>query len=145
MQRFRHNKREYELEIKYNHAILTFPEKYGIHLTKLLGNMDLTNETLSAILLDDEKLIDLMWFYVKAQTDSLEYEVFLETLVPNDLVSFRESFWEETLTFSGPLKEQSLKEMWKTFRKELKNMKFDELDSKSPPEESTHRPILSEN
>jgi hypothetical protein len=143
MQKFLFQKREYDVKIGFWEAIEVFPEKFGIYLTKLLGDMEKTNETLTILLLDDEKMLSIMWWYLKEQTESLEYESFLQGLDTPSLASFREAFWEETLNFSGPLKEKSLKEMMRVYRKELKNLTLDDLDSRSLPEASHQTPSPS--
>lgn len=137
MQKFHHKNREYQLKIGWYDAMEVFPGKFGIHLTKLLGDMEKTNETLAALLLDDEVVVGIMWYLIQQQTDTLTYNDFLAKLTSSEVTEFREAFWEEVMVFSGPLKEPSLKEVMQTYRKELKNITFDGLDSGLPQEVST--------
>jgi len=145
MRKFKHQNREYDLFIGFYVALQVFPPKFNIYLTKLLSDMEKTTESISAILLDDEKVLSIMWHYIEEQQDSIDYDTFLKNVTPRELAHFREEFWEEVINFSGPLKAQALKDMMKVFRKELKNMTFESLVSESPPEESVSETSPSEN
>lgn len=144
MQKFKHHNREYELRITWWQAIEVFPQQFNLNITKLVGDMEKTTETLQLLLLNDDLMVSLMWYYIKDQTSALEYEDFLKELESKQLQGFKEALWEEVLNFSGPLKAPSLKEMKRLFDKELKNPKFEELVSKLPVEESTQAATPSE-
>lgn len=135
MTKFSHRNREYSIKIGYLAAIEVFPEQFGISLTKLLVNDEATNDTIRTLMLNDEVVIDMMWYYIKEQSDIIEKTDFLEKLESKEVIEFREAFWQEALNFSGPLKAQVLTQAWTEMRRYLKKATLGELDSESSPEE----------
>lgn len=144
MQKFTLQKREYDLKLGWYLAMEVLPEKFGISIAKLLSDMSETQEVINILFLDDEKVVSLMWFFISEQTDSLTYEDFLKNLETADVTKFREAFWQEILSFSGPLKQPMLTDMWNLARRDLKNVRLEELVSSSAREESTSTTSPSE-
>lgn len=128
--KFEFKGKEYPIKISYWEAITVLPEKFGISLTKVFTDGDAATETMQNLVLDDEKTLELAWFYIEP-TAAFDKEDFYKQITGKDLEQFREDFWSAVVNFSGPLKKNLLMEIWTEFRKELKAAKLDlqELES----------------
>ena len=140
MRNFQFQKRKYSITINWFQAVDEFPDKFGIHLADLVSDLQKSNDTINMLMLDDNLAIQLMWYYVKQDEDTMEWTDFLKKLEGDELHKFRQEFWESVLDFSGPLKMDLLKQAWKGLKKELQETNLEELVSKSSAEESTQTP-----
>lgn len=111
--------KKYPITINYLESLRTLPEKFGINLTKIFTDGEAASQTMQALILDDEKSLELAWHYIHEHTD-ISYEEFLETVTGKDLERFREDFWSAVVNFSGPLKRRLLQELWDQFKRDLK-------------------------
>jgi len=118
--------------IKLNHWVVmtVLPEKFDLRLLKLMADDEQTQIILGRLALDDELIIDLMWYYME-ETTSFTKEETLKKLEPRDITEFREAFWKEIAHFSGPLKQEALLQGWKETKRFLKKatLDFSHLDS----------------
>jgi hypothetical protein len=139
MRSFQYRKSDYSIVVGWFQAIDEFPAKFNIHLADLVSDMQKSNETVNTILLNDNIIIQLMWYYLKPHV-TCEWEDFLKQVEATEVHKFRESFWEAVLDFSGPLKTPILTQLWKEVKKELREVNLEELASKYSQEASTQTP-----
>jgi hypothetical protein len=139
MEKFSFQGQEYVITLGYYDAINVLPEKFDLHLVKLFVDQQALLKTINGLLADDEKALQLMWFYMQ-ESASFEWDDLLKKVSSSDINTFREAFWAEVVNFSGPLKKTPLMDLWKMAKTELKKMTFDELSSDLHPEESTLAP-----
>lgn len=118
----------YPITLNYHQCIKDLPEKFGISLTKIFTDEEKVEQTMQALVLDDEKTIDLLWYYIADKT-GLEFDQLLEQITGRDLERFRENFWEEVVNFFGPLKKEMLTSLWKEFKNGIKKADFENLTS----------------
>jgi hypothetical protein len=129
MIRFKLEDKEYPITINYLMALQDLPEKFGIDLTKIFTDPEKAEDTMNALILDDEKGLRLAWYFVEKSAVGMEWEDFLQKMNGKVLETFREDFWSAVVNFSGPLKKNLLTELWTGFKREIKKAKFDELMS----------------
>ena len=137
MTEFTVNKQTYSITLNWWKAINVLPEKYGISITKLLSDNELSIETLNTLVLDDEKTLKLMWYFVEPIA-SMELEGFLNVVTTQEIESFREAFWAEVVNFSGSLKKNILLQMWSQFKRDLKTTDVQQkMNSEESPSQSS--------
>jgi len=119
MTTFNIGKQEYNIKLTYGLSVNVLPDKFNINLTKIFVDSELASKTMETLVLDDERTLSLMWFFVEP-TASIDYDTFLEKVSPQELEEFREAFWAEVVNFSGSLKKNMMLQMWTEFKKELK-------------------------
>lgn len=87
---------EFPINIKVGTAIF-FKQEFKFNLLNLFegDNVSVFLETMS---LNDEKIIDLMWYYVKDKIE--DKEAWIDSLERKDLTEFKDAFWEGVLNFS---------------------------------------------
>lgn len=118
----------FTIRIGYRDSIVILPEKFGIHLSRLFSSEEAASETLSALVLDDERSLKLMYYYVEEQTGS-DWDEFLDSVSPKELDEFREAFWTEVENFSGPLKKNLLRQIWTEFKREIKKSSLEKMNT----------------
>lgn len=119
MSKFKFMGVEYPIQINYWEAVTVLPEKFKINLTKIFIDNQAAEETMQALVLDDEKTLELAWHYV-GSSSSFDKQKFFENMQGKDLDQFREDFWSAVINFSPPLKRNLMDDLWRTFKKELK-------------------------
>lgn len=118
---FEFKDKKYPLEINYYESIKTFPDKFGINLGKIFTDEVAASETMQALIFDDERTIDLAWYFINEKTD-MTFDDFLKKLTGKELEQFREDFWSAVVNFSPRLKQDLLRELWNQFKKDLKKV-----------------------
>ena len=91
-------------------------------------------------MLDDEAILKLMWHYIEEEYSGAWMD-FIKKVTRQEVDDFREAFWKEVENFIGPLKQGMMNQIWKEFKKEIKNMDIQSMISEqsvfnSNPEES---------
>lgn len=137
--KFTHDDHNYNIKIGYRDSLEILPEKFGIYLSRLFSSEEYASETMSALVLDDERSLKLMYYYVEDQS-TMEWDQFLDNVTPKELEAFREAFWVEVENFSGSLKKNLLRQIWTEFKREIKKGSLEKqstepLVSDSDPEE----------
>jgi hypothetical protein len=136
--KFSFNGKQYPIVIKWTTAFSVLPEKFDIEILKLFVDDQLTQQTASRLLVDDELALRLFWYYLEPQVE-FNWDKFLELLdeEPEAVENFREAFWSAVVNFSSPQKKGILGDMWKMLKKEMKQLSLDtDKSSKSPSESS---------
>jgi hypothetical protein len=113
---------EFPIRITYRDALERFPDRFGISLNEIFVDQDKMLETMSALLLDDEKTLGIMFYFMSEENASLQYEEFLDEVEEQELRQFRDKFWEAVTAFTGPLKAPMIKTLWSQLKKELKGL-----------------------
>lgn len=116
---FELNNTKYPITLNYLQCLRVLPERFGISLTKIFTDNDAAVKTMEALVLDDERTLQLAWFYIEP-TASIDEEAFLELVDGRDLERFREAFWQAVVNFFGPLKRNVLTDLWNQFKRDLK-------------------------
>jgi len=142
MQSFQFQKRNYNIKLGVLEAMETLPQM-GVHPLSLVSDMTKTNDTLLTVMLDDEKAVQLMFHYLKKDSE-IPWEKFLEQVEMSEIQAFKESFWHELLNFSGPLKKEALIQFKAELKKELANPNLGKSLSGSLQEESESTTLPSE-
>lgn len=127
MKTFKLDNVEYPIELNYRLSLQELP-KLGVRLNDIFADEDAASETMQNLLLDDEKTLLLAWHFIK-DTASFGYDDFLDKMSPRKTDTFREVFWEEVANFSGALKENLLRDMWREFKKALKNPSLEQTST----------------
>lgn len=136
--KYEFNNREYPIKFGYYEAFEIFPEQFEIDLAEIFTDEEKAMVTMSNLALNDKATLKLMNYFV----DDIEWEQLIKKAEASDLDRFREDFWTAVGVFSGPLKKGILDQLWRQFKKDLKDTDFQELmstqsHSDSNPEEST--------
>lgn len=135
MESFKVGNATYQIKLTYGTTISILPEKFGIHINRILSDGDAAQDTLTTLVLDDEKCLRFMYYWMESTT-SQTYEAFLDSVTTSELDAFREAFWSEVVNFSGSLKKKLMLQLWSEFKRDLKDANL----TKSEPSPSTSSP-----
>lgn len=113
---FKFENTEFPITIKVGTAI-SLKHEFGINLLNLFegDNIELFAQTMS---LNDEKIIDLMYHFVKEKYSNREK--WIDSLERDDLTRFKEAFWAGVINFSDPAAKPILLELQKRLPELLK-------------------------
>ncbi len=112
----------FEINISYRTAYTHLPEKFDIRLLQMFVDQEAGENLLKELLLDDEKCLGLLWYFVEPQCEGKSFDDFLDIIQSGDLDKFRQVFWEEVANFSGPLKRNLVMQLWEMLQRELKEI-----------------------
>ena len=127
---------KYPIKLNYLEALRVLPDKFDINLSKIFTDGEAASETMQALILDDERTLNLLWYYMQ-DTAPFTQDEFLEMMSGRDLERFREDFWAAVVNFSGPLKKNLLTEMWNQFKRDLKKAELQSETSDASPSNSS--------
>jgi len=113
---FKFQNAEFPIVIKVGRAI-SLKHEFGINLLNLFEGANL-EEFAQTMSLNDEKIIDLMWYFV--QDKFSDREAWIESLERDDLTRFKEAFWAGVINFSDPAAKPLIAELQKRLPELLK-------------------------
>lgn len=122
---FEFNGKKYKVEISPTMAYKELPQRFEINLLKMFADEETNKETLQTLIMDDDKMLHLMYFFLEKNGSTLTLENVLsqmENLAVLD--TFRDAFWAGVINFSPPLKKNILLQIWDQMKKEIKDIDF---------------------
>lgn len=115
--------KQYPVEIIFQEAYGPLKKDFKLNIFNMFSENDNTPRQL---LLDDEYVLDLMWYFVKKEQHIQTKENMIAKITSMDVVDeFREELWAGVVNFSSHLKRPMLMEAWKVMKKEIKGMKME--------------------
>lgn len=134
MIKFEYRQREYPIKLTYFDAINTFPERFNIDLCEIFTSEEKALMTMQLLALDDKLCLKLMHYFIGEE--EMDWDDLLKNTTEKDINRFREDFWTAAGLFSGPLKKGIMDQMWRQFKKELKETDFAALISEASHSDS---------
>lgn len=110
--------KQYPVEITFQEAYGPLKKDCDFNIFNMFAEDDLLPRKL---LLDEEYVLNLMWYFVKKEETIQTKEVMISKITSMDTVDeFREALWEGVVNFSSALKRPMLLDAWKVMKKELR-------------------------
>lgn len=113
---FKFENTEFPIIIRVGTAII-LKQDFKINLLNLFEN-DNINAFAEMMSLNDEKIIDLMYYFLKEKYTNREK--WIDSLERDDLTRFKEAFWAGVINFSDPAAKPILLELQKRLPELLK-------------------------
>lgn len=115
-----------QLDLK---TVYSIRDKFDFNVMKLFIEDEKAAHQIQRLALDEEFAIELCWFMIEKQV-KYSKEKFIENVSDLSVLDqFREAFWAAVVNFSNPLKKAALLQMWKEFKKEVRNLDVTKLIS----------------
>jgi len=129
--------KQYPINITWSAAYNTLPDKFGLEILKLFVNDEITQKIAMNLLVDDDLCLRLCWHYLESQVQ-YDWDKFLELLdeEPDAVEHFRETMWAAIVNFSSPQKKGVLLDLWKSLKREMKQLSLDSATSSKSSTES---------
>ena len=126
--------KEYPIVIEIPQAF-TFKAEFGVNLLKIFEG-DNMNELTVTLALDDEKIIEIWWWFIgkKMGSDAQARENAIDKLTRESLNEFKEALWAAIVNFSDPAMKPALIELKQRLPELLKKQisrLMDELENES--------------
>jgi hypothetical protein len=127
----------YPIVINWTRAYNDLPSRFEIDILSLFVNDTETEQTALRILVDDNLLLKVCWYFLEPQVN-YTWEKFLTLLddEPEAIENFREVFWGAIVNFSSPQKRGVLVELWNILKKRLKQLSLESRLSEKSPSDS---------
>ena len=115
--------------------------EYDYNILKLFIDEEMTNKVMMALLVDNELVINLCWYFLRDKVEYTQDDLLEYLPTPAHFEEFREAMWAAIVNFSSPQLRGVLVEGWKQTKRQLKALKK-ELETSTPsssdssPEES---------
>ncbi len=102
---FKFKNTEFKIRITYGNALSVYKEKFGINLLSLFEEDNLNN-FISTIHLNDEKMLEIWWYYVSEKFT--DYDEALQELTPDSMAEFKGALWAAVINFFDPVRRKML-------------------------------------
>jgi len=120
---FTYNGKQIPILFTYKTTKKDIPKRFGLNLLQIFTSDEETDKLAKDLVFDDEKTLDLMKYFIEYSCDEeLDEDEFLDKVTPESLHQFREGFWVALANFSGPLKMNSVNQIWAELKKKLKDV-----------------------
>jgi hypothetical protein len=136
---FKYDGKQIPILFTYKTTKKDIPKRFGLNLLQIFTSDEETDKLAKDLVFDDEKTLDLMKYFIEyAQDIELDEDEFLDKISPESVHQFREGFWTALANFSGPLKMNSVNQIWTELKKKLKDVNLSVMvNSTSSPSESS--------